>query len=99
MVRELFITLLIASLIITWATPRAAAAGGAGGEPMIRDSVGWGSVAATVILGGIYIIYQGKQNISSDKGEVQSAVDTITPVKADTSNRVTPSGELIVARW
>lgn len=99
MIRKLFITLLIASLIITWAPPHAAVAGGAGGEPMISDSVGWGIVAAMVILGGIYIIYQGKQNVSSDKGEAQSATGTITPVKADTSNLVTPSGELIVARW
>lgn len=98
MKRNLVIALLIFSLIIPYLTPQIAYAGGAGGEPLMSDEVGWGIVGAMVIV-GIYFVYKIKQVTPTDREKPKEMAENFTPVKTDTSNIVAPCGELIIAKW
>ncbi|MDP2643767.1 MAG: hypothetical protein Q8P24_02400 [Desulfobacterales bacterium] len=98
MIKKIVIALFITSLIFSYSTPKVAYAGGAGGEPLMSDSVGWGIVGAMAIA-GVYFVYMTKQEMPPDREKPEEKAENLTPVKTDGANLVAPRGDLVVAKW
>ena len=98
MLRKIIIAVIIFSLMIPYVSQKVAYAGGAGGEPLISDAVGWGIVGALVII-GIYFVYTTKQEPSPEKETPQGQSESLAPVKAETSIIDISQGQLIIAKW
>ncbi|MBN2282360.1 MAG: hypothetical protein JXO48_00555 [Deltaproteobacteria bacterium] len=98
MLRKLVIAILLFALMIPLVSQKVACAGGAGGEPLMSDAVGWGIVGALVIV-GIYYVYTTKPEASSEKETPEDQSESFTPVKTDSLTIVTSQGQLIIAKW
>jgi hypothetical protein len=96
--RKLIIAIIIFSLMIPYVSQKVAYAGGAGGEPLISDAVGWGIVGALVII-GIYVVYTTKQETSPEKEVTKDQSESLSPVKTEALTIVSSQGELIIAKW
>lgn len=99
MTKKFIIIILIFSLLILNLSPQDSYAGGAGGEPMISDSVGWGIVGVMALV-GIYFIYTIRQESTAEKEKTKDKAKNITTtVQAAASGIVSPTGCLIIAQW
>lgn len=102
MKRKWVIALFIFFLVMPVLRPMNACAGGAGGEPLMSDSVGWGIVGAMVLV-GMYAVYKMKQEPPAaqeklkEKDKEKEKADSRTETLV--SERVMPNGDVIVAKW
>ncbi|MBN2845714.1 MAG: hypothetical protein JXQ25_07005 [Deltaproteobacteria bacterium] len=95
MLRTLVIAIVVFALMIPHVSRSVAYAGGAGGEPLISDAVGWGIVGALVIV-GIYFVYKTKQETSPEKESTKDQSESLTPVKTEA---LTSPEQVIIAKW
>lgn len=95
---ELIVAVLIFSLIVPSAIPKAAYSGGAGGEPLMSDAAGWGIVGVLAVA-CIYLIYKTKTDTPADKDKFDEKTKGMDKAGNDVSSIVTPDGNLIIAKW
>ncbi len=55
--RKVVVVLIVAALLVSCPVPWEAFAGGSGSEPLMSDAVGWGIVAALIVV-GLYGVYK-----------------------------------------
>jgi hypothetical protein len=98
MIRKIIISVIVFSFLIINVPTQNACAGGAGGEPLLSDSVGWGIVGAMVIV-GIYYVYKTPSAKPPEKEHPQEKAEKSVILKAATSTMISPRGELVIASW
>jgi hypothetical protein len=96
--RKVVVFLIVAALVVPWPVPRDAFAGGSGGEPLISDAVGWGIVAALVVV-GLYVVYKSNAVNPPEEGKEKEKTSYIEMLKNESVKYSDHRGLLLIASW
>lgn len=73
-------------------------AGGAGGEPIFSDAVGWGIVDALVVIGA-YFVYRVTSEKTKSKDRQQGKAGRDDKFSAETAQVISPCEEIFTVKW
>ncbi len=96
--RKVVVVLIVAALLVSCPVPRDGFAGGSGGEPLMSDAVGWGIVAALVVV-GLYVVYKSNAPKPPEEGKEKEKASYIEMLKNESSKFSDHRGHLLIASW